>query len=98
MTVDSFSGNTGTTGAFYPSARFRFGELSDNDRQRLPIFLVDEATSPEARAPNCHLLSGSGGGSPTGRALARFQDHVGFESSQSLESSHEVPENATTYD
>jgi len=35
ITVDSFSGNTGTTGAFHPSARFRFGESSDNDRQRL---------------------------------------------------------------
>ena len=35
MTVDSFSGNTATTGTCYPSARFRFGESSDNDRQRL---------------------------------------------------------------
>ena len=38
MTVDSFSGNTTTTGAFYPYARFRFGESSDNDRQRLHHF------------------------------------------------------------
>ena len=30
-----FSGNTGTTGAFHASARFRFGESSDNDRERL---------------------------------------------------------------
>ena len=39
MTVDSFSGNPGTTGPFYLSARFRFGESSDNDRERLRHFL-----------------------------------------------------------
>ena len=40
ITVDSFSGNTGTTGAFYRSTRFRFGESSDNDRERLRIRFV----------------------------------------------------------
>ena len=34
ITVDPFLGNTETIGAFYASARFRFGESSDNDRQQ----------------------------------------------------------------
>jgi len=38
ITVNSFSSNTVTTGAFHASTRFRFGESSDNDRQQLHFF------------------------------------------------------------
>ena len=66
--------------------------MNTNEKTNLETTLVVDR--PKGRLLWCFAATTSQNRS----VLARFQDHLGFKSSQSLESSHEVPENAATHD